>query len=109
MNRLTRKKEKYNEKVNDLYEPITTTREINNKLGRLEDLEEQIGCPLDVLVKAMTSKIYYDIASGVGEIVQPYLVVNDDGMFVFDTLDDTDYIYLNDYKQTWWLKEDRSE
>ena len=79
------------------------------KLGKLEDLEEQIGCPLDVVIKAMTSQIYYDIASGTGISVQPFLVVNEDGMFVFDTMGDADYIYLNDYKQTWWLKKDRSK
>ena len=73
------------------------------------ELTEQLGCPLDVVFKAMTSEIYYDTLSGTGIDVQPFLVVNEDGMFVFDTFDETDYIFLNDYKQTWWLKEDKSE
>lgn len=41
--RLTKKKENYNLKVNDKYNPIVTTREITNKLGEIEDLLDLYG------------------------------------------------------------------
>jgi hypothetical protein len=87
------------------------------KLGELEDLEEQLGCPLDVAVKALLNGIYESYTDfsdnttktrhrdvrGVGEY----------GLIVINILchyaecDET--FEYKDYKKTWWLKEDKSE
>lgn len=107
--RLTKKIKRYGYVLNHKEDFTENSYQVIQKLGKLEDIEEKLGCPLDVLFIAMTSQIYYDIASGTGIVVQPFLVVNEDGMFTFDTMGETDDIFLNDYKQTWWLKEDRSE
>ena len=114
MSRLTRRKEKYNTMVGDRYEPISTTREINNELGELEDLEEELGCPLDlVLVPYSLSglkKIWYhkqwcDVIRVVAyeEATRPYMEVRCKDYKYLKT------IFLDDYKNTWWLKEDKSE
>ena len=125
MSRLTKKKEKYNLQVGDIYEPISTTREINNKLGKLEDLEEQLGCPLDFIFKVLKApKIYIEGMNVRSEyddsfkfnsktnnyIISPYAIDGKKPEFLF--VDRWSYGYdlrLKDYKKTWFLKEDKSE
>ena len=103
--------------------------EINakNKFGMLEDLEEEIGCPLECMVAVFNAMqqecIYCDIGRGMYELHNfrlDYVDVVDDeesymGHFksseyhyVLD-LDDDCLIYVEDYKKTWWLREDKSE
>lgn len=87
---------------------------IYNKLGQLEDIEEELGCPLDlVLVPYSLSglkKIWYhkqwcDVVRVVAyeEATRPYMEVRCKDYKYLKT------IFLDDYKNTWWLKEDRSE
>lgn len=82
--------------------------EINakNKFGMLEDLEEQLGCPLEVMFKAMYSGIYfYD--NYYKDQMMNYIPVLKYNHF---ECGNKPYIrYLSDYKKTWWLKEDKSE
>ena len=110
MERLTTKNEQFNDysvvenlRQLDVREYITL---VNNKLGKLEDLEEQIGCPLEVFVKAMQNGIYrkglFD-----DDLYRFGRVYIEDGYFC-------DFAWqgevpIKDYKKTWWLKEDRSE
>ena len=81
------------------------------KLGKLEDLEEQLGCPLEVFFKVIATKKVY--------IVLPKCNLN---RVYFVNLDFSaqDILTLgffvgglkflfNEYKITWWLKEDKSE
>ena len=99
------------------------------KLGKLEDLEEEIGCPLEVVLGFLTHSITeiiieYDHFSG--NYASPYCTDEDivkayvssiydrneiDGIskpeFVVETNMGT--FPLSDYKKTWWLKEDKSE
>lgn len=77
-----------------------------NKLGKLEDLEEQLGCPLEVFVKALKNGIYYD-----DKFEYPVFILDKDNfkdknyhLLVTGTI-----VYLKDYKETWWLREDKSE
>ena len=93
------------------YEPISTTREINNKLGKLEDLEEELGCPLEVIKKLRKANyIYRDDGLEFGFIginfndEDKLMLYNDDEWNTF-----TSDLRLADYKKTWWLKEDKSE
>lgn len=88
-------------------------KKLTNKLGEYEDLEEQIGCPLEVIIKAQINKKiyvnseYYKDKTCEIEISKDNFFPN----FEFKSFTD-DYMYdyyFKDYKKTWWLKEDRSE
>ena len=110
MNRLTRKSEHningyvYLEKQNQIGKNPALV-----KLGKLEDLEEQLGCPLEVVVKALKVQIYYEVNDKEGLIIAPYLVEYFGKGFTFDCIGFHEIIWLKDYKKTWWLKEDKSE
>ena len=94
---------------------------VDSKLGKLEDLEEQIGCPLEVLVKAIKNGIWFINTKDELEYIDEALAFNtksDSGKFVFDNCCyyckniekiKCNEIYLEDYKKTWWLMEDKSE
>ena len=78
-------------------------QEFINKLGELEDLEEQLGCPFLVVFEAIKNGIY------------------DKEGFYYTVILDLDFLraypldlfdekwQLSDYQKTWWLKEDKSE
>lgn len=82
-----------------------------DKLGKLEDLEEQIGCPLDVRCKVVCDSIIYDengIEYKVVYIHKEYFDCEEP----FDN--DIGYTKLcafewKGYKKTWWLKENKEE
>ena len=84
---------------------------VYNKLGELEDIEDEIDFPLDIAFRALKEGIYreeygklekFDVRGieldGLGTIsnICPY------GDCDFTT-------YYKDYKKSWWLREDKSE
>ena len=83
-----------------------------DKLGRLEDLEEKYGLPLEVLVTLLEHYQYYD-EDGHQKIIHSLdmyhkqIVIkkyeNDDDIYGY-------YEHLNfkDYKVTWWLNIDKT-
>lgn len=81
-----------------------------NKLIKLENLDEQLGCPLDVLGKALIQNCFYDGSdykeTNIG-------LINQDGdLGIVISVKEWEYgntMYLKDYKKTWWLKKDKSE
>lgn len=75
---------------------------------KYHNLEEQLGCTLEVLFKALNGVIYYMDDECLEYAVNPYLVKDDKGL-AFDIFDLGSWVYLSDYKKTWWLKEDKSE
>lgn len=78
--------------------------EANQKLGKLEDLEEEIGCPLEVVIKALKEGIYQ--ADG-GRRKYPTIEYNGATKkfyFAFGT-----YCNVEEYGKEWFLKEDKSE
>lgn len=95
------------------------------KLGQLEDLEEQIGFPLEVLYWLWQDEpifVLNPIDKSLQEIEHPlnYYIPIKQAFDIRNELFKTTYekriwntggviIYLKDYKKTWWLKEDRSE
>lgn len=103
MSRFTR----YDEKQKQ-YIRLASRLAVDNKLGKLEDLEEQLGCPLEVIVRAVKYGIY--IKNIDGEMVNfkcelyyknlelgwYFLIING-------------YVPLIDYKTKFWLKKDKSE
>ena len=82
-------------------------KKLTDKLGKYEDLEEQIGCPLEVRCKIYDSN---------------YVYTKDGEKWIITFADETHFIAVydkaithdrkftySDYKRTWWLKADRSE
>ena len=96
-----------------------------DKLGKLEDLEEELGYSLEFIFKVLKSpKIYIEGMNVRSEyddrfkfnaktnqyIINPYAIDGKKTEFLF--VDRWAYGYdlrMKDYKKTWWLKEDRSE
>lgn len=81
---------------------------VYNKLGKLEDLEDELGCPLEVVFKAFKEGVYKKdeniifeatlrIYNGEAYLCQPY----DDRLL--------HKVLLKDYGKTWWLKGERNE
>jgi hypothetical protein len=128
MNRLTEKNDRpystdiYDIKINEYdYKNYSTGTSIGaclDKLGKLEDLEEQLGCPLEVAVKALFNGVYesyidYGDNNSIKIRHREVRGIGEYGLIVINLLcsyaecDET-FIY-KDYKKTWWLKEDKSE
>ena len=93
---------KYDKKQKQ-YIRLVSRLAVDNKLGKLEDLEEQLGCPLDVVFEAIKNGIYDKKGFH-------YTVILDLDFLRAYPLDLFDEKWqLSDYKKTWWLKEDKSE
>ena len=111
MSRLTKKIE--NPQYSNDYEMLCTfDYHLINKLGKLEDLEEQLGCPLEVVFKALKDGIIIkDLPKGYEhrKVILNYLV--NDNSFIFRP--SAPYcsckLYLKDYKKTWWISKTKEE
>ena len=94
---------------------------IYNKLFDLEDIEEELGCPLAVLFEAIKNGIYFTNEDNELEYIDEALAFNrkiTNNKFVFDNYGfrclnkekgKSDEIYLEDYGVTWWLKENKEK
>lgn len=97
---------------------------ILHKLYALEDLEDELGCSLEVVFKALKEGILVNdimfIINGeessktiFREIIFTYNKFYKDYGFDFGMDENGEnplwWISLKDYGKTWWLKEDRSE
>lgn len=109
MSRLTEKV-----KNTDDYIKLATKdkQEFINKLGRLEDLEEEIGCPLEVMLKALKYGFYDKYGNWYKDydfnLKYDWLLSNpNDKYLIFDGEDIYFDLKLRDYKKTWFLKEDK--
>lgn len=83
---------------------------VYNKLGELEDIEDELGCPIDVVFKALLNGIW--LSNGIYEFIHDLEI----GDFGLDTISncifnysENDYVFLKDYKKTWWLSSDLEE
>lgn len=107
-------------KVEEEYYPITNTygyenvrRNIYNKLGKLEDIEQEIGIPLEVLFKALKDGFYFK--------EENWHLLNHsagaDDMHLWRTPSGdyqirwsfTRWVYLKDYGITWALTKEELE
>lgn len=93
---------------------------IANKLGKLEDIEEELGCPLEVREQALKQGYIYTTwhsRDGLEKQEITHLVYDKDiKMWIFKDLEKTKGIYyemanipVNGYKKTWWLSETKEE
>lgn len=106
-------------KVNDAYyvkDPrhlYDDTWELVQELGKLEDLEDELGCPLDVVFKALKDGIYHEFGDLLydGENLKLHHIKKQGwGLYpIICDYDEAEAFFLKDYKKTWWLKGDLSE
>lgn len=113
---------------------------VNNKLGQLEDLldqynvkdleeldklltmatsyeelSKQLGCPLDVVVKALKGFYYRNSVGGITKAEKPITLTFDENSktYYLESGDNEwtpyQYVPLSLYKTAFWLKEDKSE
>lgn len=93
---------KYDKKQKQ-YIRLVSRLAVDNKLGKLEDLEEKIGCSFLVVFEAIKNGIYDKKGFH-------YTVILDLDFLRAYPLDLFDEKWqLSDYQKTWWLKEDKSE
>ena len=82
---------------------------IFNKLGRLEDLEDELDCPLDVVFNALKQGCYIQ-DEGYFECPDIYFhSLEMEFVIGWANKDNMGYELLKDYKKTWFLKGDLSE
>ena len=77
---------------------------------KCHNLEKELGCPLEVLFKAMGHCVYDE--NGRGYYIEHYY--QERGVYQIHSVLYKGRIVekgfnLKDYKKTWWLKEDKSE
>lgn len=89
-------------------------QEVCDELLKYKQLEQDLGCPLEVIFKALKDGFYdeYGALYKVGEFYLDYnwLLSNPSDKYLTFNVEGTYFEFkLNDYKKTWWLKEDKSE
>ena len=98
-------------------------REDEERLMEFLDLEEELGCPFNILFKALKNGVYIendiygeDAKNGLKYFDTIYVKYSEGeirigvihhSMWKGDEIIDTRK--LSDYEKTWWLKEDKSE
>ena len=106
MERLTEKAEiGYREKDNDYSIKVSI-----QKLGQLEDIEQELGIPLEVLFKALKEGIYWDYKHREPEDVS-FRLCYKELIVRYSCFGETDYEYLElkDYGFTWALTREELE
>ena len=88
---------------------VKDLNELDKLLGMAttyEELSKQLGCPLEVLFRALKDGIYHN-----EKFEHPVLILDEDSFKKnnFSLLVVGTIVYLKEYKITWWLKEDKSE
>jgi hypothetical protein len=123
MERLTQFNQDYYEikddKGNLIAPKYSKLDQVITKLGKLENIEEELNLPLDFIFRALKNGIwtyeYWDCEKPENKdklkLIHPSLYFESSlNQFVFDCGDNGYYsVSLKDYKKSWWLKEDRSE
>ena len=98
---------------NDLYISKDTFKPLEEELeyaDKMHNLEEELGCPLVVVGKALIQNCFYDVEynsyreTDIGFIPEEQILV-----ISIDEWENGNTLLLSDYKKTWWLKEDKSE
>lgn len=114
MNRLTKSfnGEYYYKDANTIIFDNELNYNVVQKLGKLEDIEEELGCPLEVVFKALRT--------GICIKDEQYLRLPDFGLynekFALYAVGANNSMkaslntfYTKDYQKTWWLKGEKNE
>ena len=95
-------------RYNSNKEVVDDFNTIKQALIQAQDLEEQLGCPLEVLSTISKNGFYYDYG-----YIPPYRISRIDifnkEIMYYDEEKDCFIVKIENYKKTWWLKEDKSE
>lgn len=81
-----------------------------NKLGRFEDLEEQLGCPLEVVLEALKNGIY--CVDNDNQVIRKFkapLCFNSTSKEFYWSGNIIGYPDLKDYGKTWFLKGEKND
>lgn len=97
MERLTKKEEwvDYAGFTNDKHNYWSDSNYCIEKLGQLEDIEEELGIDLITLFRAFKNGIYYK--------------GKDHNTINFCKVKESIYVKLKDYGKTWWLEKPKEE
>lgn len=90
----------------------TLFNKIYRKLDKLEDIEEQLGCPLEVVFKALKDGIIIkDLPKGYEhrKVILNYLVNDNSFIFRPSAPYGSCKLYLKDYKKSWWLDKTKEQ
>lgn len=99
----------YNIKIYDREECVASVLILTNKLNELKDIKEQLGCPLEVVFKALNEGVSIKVEHLPDVIERPRLYYSDDfKCYCLELLFGEYVIKLSDYQKTWWLKEEKS-
>lgn len=93
--------------VNEMVDALETIKKV-------VDLQKQIGCPVDVVIKATRDGIYYTYGKSLFSRCKfqklKVCLDYDYGKYRLRPIHKADFsLPLNEYKITWWLKEDKSD
>ena len=79
---------------------------LKEELFKYRALEEQLGCPLEVVFKAL--KQNYAYFKFIGKV--EFIVIDSTGneLLIHSNKENVGE-YLHNYKKTWWLKSDKTE
>ena len=85
-------------------------KEVCDKLYALEELEQDLGCPLDVVFKALINGIWYeDVTNRMTHIGVGLDTENYDCEYLLREYDNTIRFLPRNYKKTWWLSKTKEE
>ena len=115
MNRLTRKiKGYYSVDLRTClpmeYEQIENSNACVDKLGKLEDIEEELGIDLITLFKALKQKFVFHKENVKIELIGIH--IKSEELYLFGFIKDTVqavYLSLKDYQKTWFLTKEELE
>lgn len=99
--------------INDLEEENVVY--VEKKLDYAEKchkLEERIGCPLEVYIKATLGRFWVEDEQKWHSLQDSLIIKTSNGEYAWcigHDMSDYRLILLSEYKTTWWLKEDCSE
>lgn len=83
-----------------------TSDMIYNKLGKLEDIEEQLGCPLEVLKPNQKVEFIRDNETLCADVMG--VNIQTKKIMIGSAWSFTE-LPLNQFNKTWWLRKDKSE
>ena len=112
MERLTQFNQDYYEikdgKGNLIAPKYSKLDQVITKLGKLENIEEELDFSIEVIFEALKNGIY--IKNILDEMINFKCMLvykNEEIGWYFHIING--YVLLKDYKKTWWLKADKSE
>lgn len=94
------------------YEQIENSNACVDKLGKLEDIEEELGCPLKIVFKALKQMFVFRKENVKIKIELLGLYIHFNELHLYGFVEDTThavYLSLKDYGKTWALTKEELE